>query len=63
MAQVIVLELPDDASIQEALDAVMRGKPFPAKPYVHAAIRDDADRVLAVFRHDPPTGGDQAEGG
>jgi hypothetical protein len=49
MATVLVYEYPDDVDIQEAADAALKGKPLPGTPRLHVAIREDADKILAIF--------------
>jgi hypothetical protein len=50
MAKVLVLQLPDDADLTAAIRAVEASLGvLPQGSRVFGAIREDADRVLAVF--------------
>ncbi len=55
MSKVLVIELPDDADLNMALRAVNAAIGSVIRPAIndataYGAIREDADRVLNVFR-------------
>ena len=65
MAQVIVLEFPDEVDgFTQAVEAVRAALPeLPSGSRVHVAIREDAQRVLDVFGLPAERGADGAGSG
>jgi hypothetical protein len=54
MSKLLVLELDDDADLTEVIHAIRAATDPPLHAIrVFVAIREDADRVLAVFTPDP----------
>lgn len=49
MAKVLVIELADDYDLADALHRI-RGVLEHSGSRIHAAIKEDADQVLAVFK-------------
>ena len=59
MSKVLVIELPDDADIIQVLHAIrINALEHIHGSRVHAAIKDDAAKVLSVFEPSPSDPGE-----